>query len=126
MLASDTQAEAPIRTKDEVAEHLAQAHYDIDAGVQEIIRLLAPDDQEAQEAEPIKLLEVNTDTAPSAPDKVRPVYFGTHPASGMVYPSVVVEITPEEFRDSRILAELLQRYGWKTGPRLRSRPPRKP
>jgi hypothetical protein len=28
-----------------------------------------------------------------------PIEFGPHPASGITYPSVIMEVTPEEFTD---------------------------
>jgi len=47
---------------------------------------------------PIKLLEVNTNTFASG---VMPVYFGPVRASGILYPSVIVEVTPDEFERIR-------------------------
>ena len=96
---------APERTKGEVAEDLAKAHFDIDRGLERVIEL---EGGLEREADLIKLLEVNRDALPSG---VQPLYFGAHPASGMFYPSVIVEVAPEEYEDS--LAELEQRYGWK-------------
>ncbi|MGH7192872.1 MAG: hypothetical protein ACREJM_04960 [Candidatus Saccharimonadales bacterium] len=40
------------------------------------------------------MLEVNAKTVPSG---VLPVSFGPAPASGIPYPSVIVEVSPEEF-----------------------------
>jgi len=104
-------------SKDAVAAELAQAHFDVDPGVKQIIRLLAPEEREADEREPIKLLEVNRDTPPVG---ITPVYFGTHAASGMVYPSIIVEIAPEEYTQTT-LQELERRYGWRVGPPLNRR-----
>ena len=60
---------------------------------------------------PIKLLEVNADTAPSG---VMPLHFGPAPAGGIPYPSVIVEVTPDEFE--RIRAhELKLPDGWTIG-----------
>lgn len=104
-------------SKDKVADELAQSHYDVDSGVELIVRLLAEDTAENQDTEPIKLLEINQLTVPAG---VQPVYFGTHAASGMVYPSVVVEITPDEY-NANTLEELSERFGWSPGPEIRRR-----
>jgi hypothetical protein len=101
-------------SKEAVAEELARAHYDVDRDLEVVIRLLAPDEGEADDSEPIKLLEVNQATVPAG---IQPVYFGSHPASGMVYPSVVVEITPDEFNETT-LDELEKRFGWRRGPEI--------
>ena len=47
---------------------------------------------EVVRAEPIKLLEVNENTVAAG---VMPLYFGPAPASGIPYPSVIVEVTGE-------------------------------
>ncbi len=82
------------RSKDAVAKRLAEAHYAIEPGIELIIHMLASPDRESDPGEPIKLLEVNRDTTA---DGVRPLFFGPHPASGVFYPSVIVEVTLEEF-----------------------------
>jgi hypothetical protein len=81
-------------TKDEVASRLAQAHYIVEPGITRIVRLVKDGDAEADPSEPIKLLEVNDSSLPLG---MRPIYFRPHMASGIVYPSVIVEITPEEY-----------------------------
>lgn len=96
-------------TKEEVAQRLATAHYAAGDGVKEIYRLVASDAEEVNDTEPVKLLEVNENTVPVG---IEPLYFGTHPASGIYYPSVIVEITPSEFTD-KLKEELVRRYGWK-------------
>jgi hypothetical protein len=85
-----TLSEAKIR----VARELARKHYDVEAGLVRIFRLSGPDDAELTPAEPIKLLEVIEGTFPSG---ARPLQFGPAPASGIPFPSVIVEVTPEEF-----------------------------
>jgi hypothetical protein len=99
------------RSKDEVAAALEDAHFAVEPGIERIFRLLAPDAREADPREPIKLLEVSVDTTA---DGIRPVYFGPHRASGIDYPSMIVEITPREFealaRDPSALP-----HGWRLG-----------
>jgi len=78
-----------------VAKELAKKHYQIESGITQILRFIHRADVEITRAEPIKLLEVNENTVPSG---VMPLYFGPAPASGIRYPSVIVEVTPEEFK----------------------------
>jgi len=73
-----------------------------------VIRCSAAAAIEINPIEPIKLLEVNKDTVSSG---VMPLHFGPAPASGILFPSVIVEVTPEEFK--RIKAkDLLLPSGW--------------
>ena len=81
-------------TKEEVARKLADIHYEVEAGMREIIRYTGTSDAEANSTEPIKLLEVNENTVPSG---ILPLGFGPLPGSGIHYPSVIVEVTPEEY-----------------------------
>jgi len=81
------------RSKQAVAERLAQAHYAVEPSIELIVRLESDDEQNI--AEPIKLLEVNPDTVASG---IVPVCFGPHPASGVFYPSIIVEVTPQEYQ----------------------------
>ena len=96
-------------TKDEVANRLAEAHYNIEAGISHIYRVTSAGTVELQPNEPIKLLEINVNTVPSG---VMPLSFGPAPASGILFPSVVMEVTPDEF--SRIQKnELVLPNGWR-------------
>lgn len=91
-----TRADAPShagRSKDAVAARLAQSHYRVDPSITRIVRIVAPG-REDDAAEPIKLLEVNAQTPANG---IVPVGFGPHAASGVYYPSVIVEVRPEEF-----------------------------
>ena len=81
-------------TKDEAARHLARKHYEVEAGLTGIFRLTGSAEAEANEREPIKLLEVNPATIPTG---VTPLHFAPAPAAGIDYPSVIVEVTPSEF-----------------------------
>ena len=95
-------------TKDEVARKLADFHYELEAGMREIIRYTATADSEANPAEPIKLLEVNENTVPSG---ILPLGFGPLPDSGIHYPSIIIEVTPEEYERIR-RQELRLPAGW--------------
>ena len=98
-------------TKDEEALQLAQKHFQIEGGVTHIFRLTDEVGVEVHPAEPIKLLEVNENTVASG---IMPLQFDAVPQSGIHYPSVIIEITPEEYQ--KILTrELLLPRGWKIG-----------
>ena len=102
------------RSKEAVAQRLAEAHYAIEPGIELIIQLVASSEREADPKEPIKLLEVNQYTTM---DGIHPVFFGPHTGSGVFYPSVIVEVTPEEYEQiQRDPASLPN--GWKLGPEL--------
>ena len=67
-----------------------RAHYEVEPGLRAIYRLEGPDPNDLR----IKLLEVNEQTVPTG---IMPVGFAAHPPSGLHYPSVVIEVTPEEY-----------------------------
>ncbi len=69
---------------------LARAHYAVEPGLRAIYRLDGPDPHGFR----IKLLEVNEHTIPTG---IVPVGFPAHPASGLHFPSVVIEVTPQEY-----------------------------
>lgn len=102
------------RSKDAVAERIAQAHYTVEPAIELIVRLEGPADKENDPAEPVKLLEVNPDTFEAG---IVPVYFGAHPQSGVFYPSMIVEVTPEEYSRIADRPELLP-HGWRLGRRI--------
>ena len=96
------------RSRDGVAQRLAESHYRVDPAIRQVIRLLAPMDEDSS-SEPIKLLEVNEETSMSG---VVPVFFGAHAASGIFFPSVIVEVRPEEFEQMRLgIGETLMPLG---------------
>ncbi len=101
-------------SKEEVAKRLAEKHYAIEAGITHIFRIQQRVDVEMKPAEPIKLLEVNANTVPSG---VLPLHFGPVPARGIPYPSVIVEVTPEEYERIR-RHELKLPDGWTIGEEL--------
>lgn len=105
-------------TKDEEALALAQTHYQVEESLTHVFRILGESAAEAMPTEPIKLLEVNENTVPSG---ILPLHFGPSPASGLHYPIVILEVTPEEY--GRIQsAELTLPHGWWIGDRIPRRP----
>jgi predicted nucleic acid-binding Zn-ribbon protein len=106
--------EAVAEDRSSVARELAWKHYEAEEGLQRVIRLESSHEAEGRSAEPIKLLEVNANTIPSG---ILPVSFGPAPASGIPYPSIIVEVSPEEFE--RIQSqELKLPRGWQLGEEL--------
>jgi len=83
--------------RDSVAKLLAESHFRVDPAIRRIVRLVLSDaEQESRQDEPIKLLEVNEDTIATG---VQPVYFSAHAPSGIDYPSIIVEVRPEEYQE---------------------------
>jgi hypothetical protein len=91
--------------KHEAARRLAQAHYLVEQGLASVYRLVSPVETET---EPIKLLEVNRDTVPTG---IMPLGFDAAPERGIPYPSVIVEVTPDEYEQIRSGALVLPN-GW--------------
>jgi hypothetical protein len=98
-------------SKDAEARYLAQKHYQIERSVTHILRITSQADAETRPDEPIKLLEVNEETVASG---VVPIAFAPDPASGIHYPSVIVEVTPDEFQKIKS-EELKLPVGWILG-----------
>ena len=94
--------------KEESARELAKRHYEIETGMTHIIRCSGSTDAQIQAMEPIKLLEVNTNTVGTG---VLPLGFGAMPSAGIHFPSVIIEVTPGEY--AKIQAkELKLPPGW--------------
>lgn len=98
-----------MNSKDDIATILAQAHYRVESDLMEIIRLRRAPDVELLREEPIKLLEVNPATIPAG---IMPLRFGPEPTHGIPYPSVIVEVTPEEFEEIK-KGRLVLPDGWR-------------
>jgi hypothetical protein len=97
--------------KDDEARLLAEAHYRMEAGIKTIFRINGAAEVEARPNEPIKLLEVNEFTSPSG---IMPLQFRAAPASGIHFPSVIVEVTPNEFEKIQN-HEMPLPNGWSVG-----------
>jgi hypothetical protein len=98
-------------SKDEEAKELARKHYQVETGLTQVFRLSGSAEVEFRPNEPIKLLEVNENTVPSG---IMPIQFGPSPASGINYPSIIVEVTPDEFQQIQN-HQLELPHGWKIG-----------
>ena len=114
--ATDQAVGAERAEKAVVAQTLARKHFEVEAGLTRVFRIVGK--TEVLPTDPIKLLEVNENTVPCG---VMPLFFGPSPAVGIPYPTVIVEVTPEEFQ--KIQAhELKLPEGWEIGEEL-SKPP---
>src|SRR5579872_3543849 len=76
------------------AEQLAKMHYAVEDGLTRVFRITTGKADHESPNEPIRLLEVNENTVAAG---IMPLYFGPAPAIGIKYPSIIVEVTPEEF-----------------------------
>jgi hypothetical protein len=100
--------------KEEVRRTLARAHYASEPGIRQIFTVLGNAADEMLPNEPIKLLEVNEDTVPSG---IMPLGFDPVPGSGFPFPSVIIEVTPDEMEMIR-RQQLALPHGWTLGPLL--------
>ncbi len=76
----------------EAANRLAQIHYQ-SMSTSAVYVAHASVELRDQADEPIKLLEVDEETIPSG---IVPLRFAPLPESGILYRSVIIEVTPEE------------------------------
>lgn len=98
-------------TKDEEALELARTHYQVEPGMTQIFRITGSADDEFRPNEPIKLLDVNENTVPSG---IMPIHLGPSPASGRNFPTIIVEVTPDEFQKIQNRQFELP-HGWEVG-----------
>jgi len=77
---------------EESAGELARRHYQVEPGLTRVIQFSGS--ATLATAEPIKLLEVNTNSASLG---IMPLGFGPAPEAGIRFPSVIIEVTPDEF-----------------------------
>jgi hypothetical protein len=98
-------------SREECARRLAEIHYQVEPGITQIFSINGPDSSNGRGQESIRLLEVNEHTIPSG---IVPLGFGANPSHGIDFPSVVVEVTPDEFEDIRG-GRLKLPHGWSIG-----------
>ena len=91
--------------KDDVVRELVDSHFNVEPDLQQVIRIVA--DNEDEESEPIKLLEVNAATV--ATGSVERYAFA--PSTSVPFPTVIAEVTPDEFQRIE-RAELKLPDGW--------------
>ena len=91
-LANSARAGATIAAKRLVAERIAERDYKAIPSIEHICRLVG--DDEDRPDEPVKMLEVDSETIPSG---MQPLCFGNCPEQGIAYPCTLITVTPEEF-----------------------------
>jgi len=99
-----------ILEKGKTAQQLATAHSRVAPSIQEIYYLTSAADAAPQE--PVKLLEVSGSTIEAG---IQPVLFSATPT--IRFPSMIVEITPREFREIKSRSKKLP-HGWQLGKSL--------
>ncbi len=97
-------------TKLETAKKMAKAHYAVEPNLRQVF-LLEPL-KEKDPNEPIKLLEVVEGTIERG---IEPIAFTADPGRGIAYPSVIVEISPREYKGSRSQKGKFEARGWRVG-----------
>ena len=95
-----------MRSKDETAQFIADAHFHLNSGIHRILRIVEND--EANDSKPIKLLEVN-DITPEV--GIMPIGLTADPSRGVNYAVTVVEISPGEF-ERLANGQLTLPHGW--------------
>ena len=83
----------------EAAKVLARKHYEIEEGLTQIFRITDTAEARVTRGAPIKLLEVNSNTCESG---IMPLHFGPAPASGVPFASIIIEVSPGEFREDPV------------------------
>jgi hypothetical protein len=101
------------RSKLEVAENLAKAHYANEPNMKHIhiVEPLNEDDPR----DPIKLLEVVEGTIERG---IEPVAFPANPGLGIDYPVLIIEISPKEYQETQRNIAALKSLGWTMGNEL--------
>jgi hypothetical protein len=80
--------------KQKVVQRLVEGHFDVEPGLVLICRLEREPELERLPTEPIRLLEVNERTIPLG---LQGIGFGADPDAGIHFPSIIFEVTPDEF-----------------------------
>ncbi|MCA9040568.1 MAG: hypothetical protein KDA65_09505 [Planctomycetaceae bacterium] len=104
-------------SKDEQAHSLAQKHYQLEDNIVSIVRVRVGGtaEVEQQKNEPVKLLEVSETTIPSG---IMPLQFGPEPGMGYDYPSIIIEVTPDEYEQIKTQTLSLPN-GWVLGEEIK-------
>ncbi|HLN31408.1 MAG TPA: hypothetical protein VK395_26945 [Gemmataceae bacterium] len=96
--------------REAATRRLAQRHYLIEPAISEIRTIGSGTAFGLNDT--IALLEVNQNTIASG---IMPLRFDAVPASGIPFPSVIVEVTPDEYEQIK-RNELKLPYDWSLGP----------
>ena len=94
-------------TRDNTAQILAKAHYGIEPNMKHIFLLEALGEKTPDT--PIALLEVVDGALECG---VEPIAFAPDPANRIDYPSIVIEVSPSEYKEIQDSDENLKSRGW--------------
>ena len=97
-------------TKLETAKKMAKAHYAVEPNLRQIFLLEPLNEQDPNE--PIKLLEVVDGTFERG---IEPIAFTPDPGRGIAYPSLIVEVSPREYKGIRSDKAKFEARGWRVG-----------
>ncbi len=98
------------------ARKLARNHLRVEPNLQRVFLLDSV--EPTSDRGPIALLEIVDGTIERG---VEPVAFAPDPARGVRYPSVIVEVSPREFKNTGDLERDLTTRGWRIGRELATR-----
>jgi hypothetical protein len=101
------------KTKLETAKTLAAAHFRVEPYLKHIHLLEPVDDQDP--TDPIRLLEVVEGTFSRG---IEPIGFTADPARGIDYPTIIVEISPAEYKSVRNGIVRFANRDWTVGTEL--------
>jgi len=82
---------ATMPTKDETVRTLASWHFRVEPDLSRVVRIVSANEDAPDE--PIKLLEVNAATVATGTVEA----FGFTPTSTVPFPTLIAEVTPEEY-----------------------------
>lgn len=102
------------KTKKETAKILAKAHFQVEPNLKKVF-ILEPID-EADPHKPIALLEVVEGTIERG---IEPIAFTADPNQGIEYPSVIVEVSPREYKKICSNSLDIGCRGWTVGDELK-------
>ena len=104
-------------TKDAAVRELVNGNFKVEPELLKVVRFLAKNEDDAQE--PIKLLAITTSTVSTLTVE----RYAFPPTDSVPYPTVIAEVTPEEFERIR-RHELKLPEGWSLeGAEIIDRPP---
>ena len=104
------------RSKLETAKSLAQAHFEVEPNLKRIYLIEPVDEQDPND--PIKLLEVVEGTLERG---IEPIGFTADLGRGIEYPSIIVEISPSEYKNKNIIRNgklVFKNHDWTVGQEL--------
>jgi hypothetical protein len=105
------------KSKLETAKSLANAHFQVEPNLKRIHLMQPVNDQDPND--PIKLLEVVEGTIERG---IEPIAFTADPAHGIEYPSMIIEISPNEYDSIKVAGKVrLGNHDWTIGEELLAR-----